>query len=115
MSFHSMAAFTSSDSSILRSFCPERAPLEFVQILGRAKRMNPNKVAITINFGQESKFWSSKDDGFIVDSDGKKHVFYTMIDALNYMHSHGYEYVDSNVVATGQQNVYQYLLRKVKE
>ena len=86
---------------------------EFVQIVGMAKLMS-NKVKITINFGQENKIFSGKDDGTIYNKEGKKMVFNTMIDALNFMHSVGYEYEDSYALTVGNQNVLHYLLRKVR-
>lgn len=87
---------------------------EFVQILGTAKGLGGNKVTITINFGQVNKAFSSKDDGHIIGNDGKKVVFNSMIDALNFMHGQGYEYVDSNAVTIGGSNVFHFLLRKIR-
>jgi hypothetical protein len=44
----------------------------------------------------------------------KKKEFNTMIDVLTFMHSLGYEDVDTHAVTLGGQKVYHYLLRKVK-
>ena len=86
--------------------------VEFVQIVGTAKMMNPNKVTIAVNFGQENKVFSGKDDGIIKDETGNKVVFFTMIDALNFMSTNGYDFVDAYTVTIGQSNVYHYLLKK---
>lgn len=98
----------------VNGFTFEEIDQEFVQIVGTAKLMS-NRVNITINFGQENKVWNSKDDGIILDASGKKKKFNTMIDALNFMHSMGYDYVDAYAITLGNQNVYHYLLRRKKQ
>jgi len=47
----------------------------------------------------------------VQDANGKKKKFNTMIDALNFMHSMGYEYVDAYAITLGNQNVYHSILR----
>jgi hypothetical protein len=38
-----------------------------------------------------------------------------MVDALNYMGSDQWEFVQAYIVTTGQQNVYHWLLKKRKQ
>ena len=47
----------------------------------------------------------------MLDKDGKKLVFNSMIDALNFWNENGYEFIDANAMAVGNVNVYHYLLR----
>ena len=86
--------------------------VEYVRIVGTAKNMS-NKVKIEIDFGQENKFFSSNKDTMVKDKKGKKKVFESMIDALNFMHSNGYEFVSANAFSHGGQDIYHYMLRKM--
>jgi hypothetical protein len=84
--------------------------VEFVQIVGTSKLFS-NKLTIEIDFGQENKFWSQKDTQ-VKDADGKKMVFNSMIDALNFMSKIGYNFINAHAITIGNQNVYHYLLQK---
>ena len=88
--------------------------VEYVQIVGTSKLMS-TKLTIEIDFGQENKYWSNKDTQ-ILDENKKKVVFNSMVDALNYMTSHHYEFVQAYAVSegSGKGSVYHYLLRKKK-
>ncbi len=84
--------------------------VEYVQIVGTAKLLS-NKVTIQIDFGQENKVFKTKDTQ-VRDKDGRLMVFYSMIDALNFMSKNGYDFVEAYAVTIGNQNVYHYLLKK---
>lgn len=86
---------------------------EYVQVFGISKLMS-NKLTIQLDFGQENKFWSSKDTQ-VKDAEGKNIELNSMIDALNFMTANGYEFVQAYAFATGNSNVYHYLMRKKKE
>ena len=83
--------------------------VEFIQIVGTSKLMS-KKVTIEIDFGQFNSIWKQKDTQML-DKDGKKLVFNSMIDALNFWNENGYEFIDANAMAVGNVNVYHYLLR----
>ncbi|OUL63377.1 hypothetical protein [Flavobacterium sp. AJR] len=86
--------------------------VQYLQILGTSKMMS-SKLTITIDIGQKTKYFASNTDATLLkDENGEGLVFNSMIDALNYMSSNGYEFVASNVVTVGGQNVYHYLMRK---
>ena len=63
----------------------------YVQIVGTSNMMG-NKVKIQIDFGQENKYWSTKDTRML-DDDGNDIKFNSMIDALNFMNKAGYEFL----------------------
>lgn len=86
--------------------------VEYVQIVGTSKLLS-NKVTIEIDFGQENKLFTAKDTQ-VKNESGKKMVFNSMIDALNFMTSNGYEFVQAYAftLASNNQTVYHYLLRK---
>lgn len=88
--------------------------VEYLQIVGTTKLMS-TKLIITIDVGQKTKLFSSNtDETLLKDSDGQALVFNSMIDALNFMSSNGYDFVTSEVITVGSQNVYHYLMRKKK-
>ena len=88
----------------------EEIDVEYVQIVGTSKLMS-SKLNIDIDFGQKNSMWTSKDTE-LRDENGKKIIFNSMIDALNFMAKHGYEFLDANAATIGKQNVYQYMLKK---
>jgi hypothetical protein len=84
--------------------------VEYVQIVGTAKLLS-NKIRIQIDFGQEDKFFSSKDTQ-VKDENGKQMIFNSMIDAMNFMSKNGYDFVEAYAITVANQNVYHYLLKK---
>jgi len=82
----------------------------YCEIVGVARFLNPNKVTVQLDFGEEMKAWT---DNRIRDpKTGKPIVFNSMVDALNYMGERGWEFVQAYAVTTSNQNVYHYLLKK---
>lgn len=74
-----------------------------------------NKVIVSIDLGQDSRL-SANAENQIVDENGKYVKFKTVIDALNFMSSLGWKYVDgSSYSAQGvavQTKIYEWLLVK---
>lgn len=75
-------------------------------------RMFSTKVNVELDFGQETSYWRQDFDRFLVDENGKRIKFNSMVDAMNYMGRLGWEFKQAYVVTTGQQNVYHWLLSK---
>lgn len=71
------------------------------------------KVTVEVDFGQQSKFFS---DNRLVDEKGQVIVFNSMVDAMNYMGTLGWEFEQAYVVTLGSgassSNVYHWLLSK---
>ncbi len=85
---------------------------EYIQIVGTSKFLS-TKLTIELDFGQYDNLFRTSDTQ-LVNSKGKKVDLNSMIDALNFMVAHGYEYVNSYAISEGNQKVYHYLLRKTK-
>lgn len=85
---------------------------EYVQIVGTSKLLS-TKLTIEIDFGQANKLFESNDTQ-LKDNTGKRIVFNSMIDALNFMSSNGYEFVQAYAFNVANQNVYHYLMRRIK-
>ena len=83
----------------------------YAELLGHQKGLFSNKVKVTVDFGQEVSFWK-RGDMTIVGEDGKDVVFNSMVDAMNFMGDHGWEFVQAYVVTEGSQNVYHWLMTK---
>jgi hypothetical protein len=79
----------------------------YCEILGAQKLLSP-KVTVNIDFGQNTRFG---EDTRLRGEDGKVIVFNSMVDAMNWMGSQGWEFVQAYVVTIGQQNVYHWLLK----
>lgn len=83
----------------------------YCQLLGHGKWMS-TKVNVTVDFGQETNFWRKYLDHYLVDENGNKIKFNSMVDAMNYMGRLGWEFEQAYVVTVGNQNVYHWLLSK---
>jgi len=79
----------------------------YAELLGIAKLFS-DKVNVSIDFGQNTTFF---EDTRLRDENGKVIIFNSMVDAMNWMGSQGWEFVQAYVVTTGQQNVYHWLLK----
>jgi len=91
--------------------------LEYIEIVGQQKFLNPFKFNIVVEYGQKNFTFKSQDirdmsKGSFANGTGKRLAFNGMIDALNFFDSHGWEYVNQYAVAVGQANVYHILLRR---
>ena len=84
----------------------------YCELLGTQKFLS-TKVTVSVDFGQERKFFG---DNRMVDSDGKVQEFNSMVDAMNYMGTLGWEFEQAYVVTMGSgagaSNVYHWLLSK---
>jgi len=82
---------------------------EYCIILG-FQRLFSNRVDISIDFGQFRPFFSGRD--FLINTDGSKIIFNSMIDALNYLNGYGWEFVNAYTITIGKQNVYHWVLKR---
>lgn len=87
----------------------KEAKEEYCMILASTKLLS-TKVNIAVDFGQEWSFW--KDKRSLKDANGKKLEFDSVIDALNYMSSQGWEFVNAYSLTTSGQNVLHYVMKR---
>ena len=83
----------------------------FAELVGSQKGLFSNKVTVKVDFGQNVSFWKSNDMK-LVDSEGKDIVFNSMVDAMNFMGTCGWDFVQAYVVTSSNQNVYHWLMQK---
>ncbi|WP_257657661.1 hypothetical protein [Parapedobacter lycopersici] len=84
----------------------------YAELVGMQKLLSA-KVTVEVDYGQESKLFDFNDSKRLIDeSTGKPKVFNSMVDAMNFMGSLGWEFVQAYVVSTGQQSVYHWLMKK---
>ncbi len=82
----------------------------YCEIVGHSK-MFSSKVSISIDYGQETSYFSMPEK--LVDKNGKKIEFNSMVDALNYMSELGWELETTYAISHGQNyQVYHFLLSK---
>lgn len=85
----------------------------YCELLGRGKLLS-SKISVDIDFGQSVSFWAP--DRRYKDENGKPVNFNSMVDAMNFMGSLGWEFVQAYVVTESNQNVYHWLLKmEIKE
>jgi hypothetical protein len=82
-------------------------PTKFCLLMATGKFLS-KEVDISIDYGQDSSLF---EDTRIRDKNGKIINFNSVIDALNYMESLGWEFVNAYAITVGNQNVYHYLLK----
>lgn len=80
----------------------------YCQLVGTQKLFS-TEVTVSIDYGQQRKMFQ---DNRLKDETGNVQSFNSMIDALNYMGSLGWEFEQAYTITVGQQNVYHYLLKK---
>ena len=97
----SVASFAQTAPARTEEYCMMMATQKFLS----------TKVIITLDYGQETKFFGGG-AATVKDEAGKIQSFNSVIDALNYMNSQGWEFVNAYVVTVAQQNVYHYVLRR---
>ena len=88
------------DSSKVEQYC---------QVIA-TPRLLSNKVTIDIDFGEEKSVWRDtrlKTDG------GKLRKFNTVIDAINYMGSEGWIFINAYPVRMGQTEIYHFAFKKL--
>jgi len=89
-----------SDTSKVEQYC---------QVIA-TPRLLSSKVTIDIDFGEEKSFWRDtrlKTDG------GKLRKFNTVIDAINYMGSEGWIFINAYPVRMGQTEIYHFAFKKL--
>lgn len=83
----------------------------YCELLGYQKFLS-SKVIVSVDFGQETSFWTGTSKQYLVDKNGKAISFNSMVDAMNYMGRIGWKFEQAYVVTTSNQNVYHWLLSK---
>ncbi|PHS63950.1 MAG: hypothetical protein COB12_08810 [Flavobacterium sp.] len=83
--------------------------IKYIQLIGVNTSMFGVKFKVFVDYGQKAKMM--KADG-IKDSEGETKKFNTMIDALNFMHSNGWKYINYTEAEFSGKIRYVYLLEK---
>ena len=97
--FISQTLFAQSDTSKVEQYC---------QVIASPKLLS-NKVTIDIDFGEEKSFW--RDTRLKTEAGGIK-KFNTIIDALNYMGSEGWTFINAFPVRMGETEIYHFAFKK---
>lgn len=94
----------------------------YCEVIGRAAFSLKGKIKIEVDFGQENKMFEGANKDVLKDpATGKNRKFNSMIDALNFMSSNGWLFVNaynvssgnSNASGGGASNEYHYIMKKV--
>jgi len=92
----------------------QNAKEEYCMVSAFRKGLFSTKITVNIDFGQKVSFWRSTDYTHkLRDERGQAIAFNSVIDALNYMSSLGWEFVNAYAVVNGDSNVYHYIMKRV--
>lgn len=84
----------------------------YCELVGTQKFFSSD-VVVAVDYGLINSYYG---DNIIIDKEtGKAQTFNSMVDALNYMGSMGWEFVQAYTATTGQSNVYRWLLKKAEQ
>lgn len=83
---------------------------QYCELLAFSKLLS-RKVTVQMDFGQQIKFFSTKNTR-ILDNSDKPRVFNSVMDALNYMGIRGWVLVNAFPVTVGNQNIYHYVMKR---
>jgi hypothetical protein len=83
----------------------------YCELVGTQKFLS-TKVVVSVDYGEEKEFFY--DQRIRDEQTGKVQSFNSMVDALNYMGTKGWEFAQAYVVSTGSNSasVYHWLLKK---
>ncbi len=84
----------------------------YIELLGHQKGLFSDKVKITVDYGQAQSFFNNKNKQTLVDENGKKISFNSMVDAMNYFGEAGWSFEQAYVITDDKDNVYHWLLSK---
>jgi hypothetical protein len=91
--------------------------VEYIELVGAQKLMS-SEVNVFVDYGQKTQLFGKvqtiRDDskGTFANGTGMNKDFKSMIDALNFFNSRGWEYVNQYVVTSTNANVYHILLKR---
>ncbi|MDR2963908.1 MAG: hypothetical protein LBU90_09810 [Bacteroidales bacterium] len=81
----------------------------YCELLGKGKAFS-SKLKVRANFGQQISFWKGVD--YIRDAKGRKMSFNSMVDAMNFLGTQGWEFVQATVVVEDGESTFSWLLKK---
>lgn len=81
---------------------------QYCQVIA-TPRLLSNKVTIDIDFGDEKSFWR---DTRLKTEGGKLKKFNTIIDAMNYMGSEGWIFINAYPVRMADTEIYHFAFKK---
>lgn len=85
--------------------------VDYVQIIGTGRSLS-TKVNVEIDFGQETKSISFKNETNIKDDRGRNVKFNSMMDALNFMSANGYVFQFAYTTNDEKDQAVYYILKK---
>lgn len=86
----------------------------YCEIVSQQVGLLKKKIQIEVDFGDpKGIFGSSVGDVLCDDETGKKIEFNSMIDALNYMSSQGWLFVNAYSMLEKEEPVYHYIMKKI--
>jgi hypothetical protein len=86
----------------------------YCELLGKSAGFFGTKVTVEVDSGQERGFWKQMlGDPMVDPQTGRPRVFNSMVDAMNFMGSQGWQFVNAYAVTAKDQLVYHYIMKRL--
>lgn len=95
--------------TIQLTFAQSKEKYVYCEIVGTTMVSGLTKVKIVIDYGDKE---SDPNGEVLYGKDNKPLKFNSMVGAMNYLGTNGWEFVQAYAVTKGNSNVYHYLMRK---
>jgi len=102
-----ISIYAQNDSTIVDEF---RVRTIYCELLGTSGLTS--KVTVTVDMGEEKGFLGLNTSYIIDESTGKPKKFNSMVDAMNFMGTKGWDFVQAYAITIGSSNVYHFLLKQ---
>jgi len=83
----------------------------YAEIIGKGRWLS-SKVDVSIDYGQESKYFSHDDNRIMNTASGRPKKFNSMVDAMNFMGKMGWAFVQAYVITEGESSVCHWLMKR---
>jgi hypothetical protein len=82
--------------------------LQYVELVGQTRFISLTKIKVFVDYGQDFS-WRQQT---IEDESGERSSFNSMVDALNFMYSNGWEFVSNYHIDNDGSLTYHYILQR---
>lgn len=90
---------------------PQQQNQVYAEIVGIERSFSP-KLNIHIDFGEETSFSTAENDKIMDAETGKPKKFNSMVNAMNFMGTMGWEFTQAYIVTISGTNIYHWIIKR---
>jgi hypothetical protein len=106
-----MFSFSGNAQVIVDGVDINKMDLHYVELVGQTRFISLTKIKVFVDYGQELS-WRQQT---IEDNSGERASFNSMVEALNFMHENGWEFVSNYHINNDGSLMYHYILQRQVE